>query len=100
FLRVPGWSRGAALKVNGQRVVNFERVRGYAHVRRNWKRGDTVEIEFPMPVERVKAHPLVDNNTGRVALMRGPVVYCLESVDNDAAVRTLILPRGVQLTAE
>jgi DUF1680 family protein len=53
-----------------------------------------------MPVERLKSHPLVESNVGRVALMRGPVVYCLESIDNDEPMATLIFPRDSELTAE
>ncbi len=47
-----------------------------------WTPGDTVDIEFPMPVRRVHSHPAVTANRGRVALQRGPVVYCLEDADN------------------
>jgi DUF1680 family protein len=85
--------------VNGAAVTPAV-VQGYAEMRRVWKPGTTVDIEFPMPVERVKAHPLVEANAGRVALMRGPLVYCVESFDNETPVQVLSLPLDTELTAE
>lgn len=99
-VRIPGWCRSAALKVNGAPVARMEMVRGYARLHRSWKRGDVIELSMTMPVERVKAHPLVEADTGRVALMRGPVVYCLESVDNGGHVRNIVLPPRAELSAE
>jgi uncharacterized protein len=54
-------------------------------VRRLWRPGDTVCLRLPMPVRRVESHPYVVENAGRVALMRGPLLYCLEQIDNPAA---------------
>ncbi len=68
-----------AIKLNGEPVENPPIVRGYAVLHRTWKPGDRVEVTMPMPVRRVKAHPAVRADTGRVALMRGPIVYCAES---------------------
>jgi DUF1680 family protein len=99
-IRIPGWCRNAQLKVNGVPVHSMERVRGYARLRREWKRGDGIELVMAMPVERVKAHPQVEADVGRVALMRGPIVYCLESLENGEGVRSLMLPRDAKLTAE
>ncbi len=81
MIRIPGWCRGASMKVNGQKVSAGERVRGYVRVERAWRKGDVVELDLPMPVEAVQAHPKVTANIGRVALMRGPLVYCFESID-------------------
>lgn len=83
MLRVPSWSKSFSVRVNGE-AVSIERVRGYARVSRLWKKGDLVEIEMPMPVELVRAHPLVSADIGRVALMRGPLVYCFESADGSS----------------
>ena len=55
---------------------------GYIRIERTWQSGDQVELTLPMPVERIEAHPSVRQDAGRVALQRGPVVYCLEEVDN------------------
>ncbi|MGI6496044.1 MAG: glycoside hydrolase family 127 protein [Kiritimatiellia bacterium] len=82
-VRIPGWCRSAALGVNGRPVSLRRNVRnGYAYVKRAWKAGDTLELDLPMPVECVAAHPSARQASGRVALQRGPVVYCLEEADN------------------
>jgi DUF1680 family protein len=94
-LRIPAWCRGETLKVNGEPVAKLEKSRGYARLDRTWKRGDVVELLLPMPVQVVKAHPRVEADMGKVALTRGPLVYCLESADNRHDVRRLALsPRG------
>jgi DUF1680 family protein len=104
-LRIPGWvSGGYRLWVNGQREEEEERptkarLGWYTRVERTWKAGDTVELELPMEVERVHADPHVKADAGRVALQRGPIVYCLEGVDNGGRVRNLCLPRDAKLTA-
>jgi len=100
YIRIPGWSRDAAIKVNGQAISSWQKVRGYARLQRTWKKGDTVELALPMPVERVRANPLVKNNIGNVSLMRGPIVYCLESADNTEPLRLLRIPAASNLTVE
>jgi len=117
-VRVPSWCRfssspgelytwadesatnAAELKVNGSLVEKPNMVRGYVLLRRLWKRGDIVELLIPLPALRVKAHPKVEADTGRVALMCGPIVYCLESVDNHDRVRELALPPEAKIFAE
>ncbi|HEY7212768.1 MAG TPA: beta-L-arabinofuranosidase domain-containing protein [Bryobacteraceae bacterium] len=89
MVRIPGWCRNASLTINGQAVSGMEMVRGYARLERLWRPGDVVELIMPMPVEAVKAHPLVEADAGKKALMRGPLVYCLESVDNGLHVRQI-----------
>ena len=96
-LRIPGWARGEAmpsdlyrfepaptgpvsLTVNGK-PVSVRTVRGYAVIDRTWKSGDRVQLILPMPVRRLSAHPGVASDRGRVALQRGPVVYCAEGID-------------------
>ncbi len=82
-LRLPGWCRRPAVRVNGAAADGATRTeRGYALIERRWQDGDTVELDLPMPVERVHAHPAVTADAGRVALQRGPIVYCFEGVDN------------------
>lgn len=96
-LRIPGWCRGAKLKVNGKSMA-AKAEKGYVRVNRRWQEGDVVELHMPMPVERIEAHPRVRQNAGRVALQRGPVVYCLEGVDNGAELHDLVLPLGAKLS--
>jgi len=90
-VRVPAWCRGPSLRVNGETVSIRARSRGYARIERTWKKGDVVELLMPMPVEAVKAHPLVEADAGKAALMRGPLVYCLESADNGDELRRFSL---------
>ncbi len=91
MVRIPEWCRRPTLTVNGERVASTSQTRGYTQIRRTWRKGDTVELEMPMPVEPTKAHPLVEADAGKVALTRGPIVYCLESADNGDAVRRLAI---------
>jgi DUF1680 family protein len=103
FLRIPGWCRGASLRVNGRHLSasgNGGPVSGfnppvpgldeayfpflpgqYAEINHQWKAGDVIELDLPMPVTLVQANPLVEANRNQVAVKRGPVVYCLESPD-------------------
>lgn len=93
-LRIPSWcEEGCEIAVNGETFTEDAPAGIYAEIRRTWQPGDTVRLILPMPVRRVESHPYVPENVGRVALMRGPVLYCLEQVDNpDLDVRDVILP--------
>jgi DUF1680 family protein len=117
-VRIPGWAQGkpvpsdlyryadpqsppVTLKVNGETVAATPGSDGYVHLKRSWKAGDRVELVLPMPVRRVLAHEKVVENKGKVALMRGPVVYCLEGVDHkDVDLFKLSLPSSAELAAE
>lgn len=93
-LRIPGWCRGARVTVNGETVAT-EPVNGYVTINRTWLKGDTVALDLPMPTEKVYANPAVIMDAGRVALKRGPLVYCVEEADNPGGrVQRLRLPRG------
>ncbi len=117
-LRIPGWARGEVvpsdlyrfegaapasgikLSVNGKRET-FEMDKGYATIARDWKKGDSIELELPMPVSRVTANEQVAADRGRVALERGPLVYCAEWPDSpDKHVRNLLLADSEKLTAQ
>ena len=89
-LRIPGWAENAVVTVNGGAASLETRPGTYYELRRRWAPGDTVELDLPMPVVMLESHPLVEENRNHVAVMRGPVVYCLESAD---------LPTGVDLSA-
>jgi len=79
--RIPAWCKDYTLTVNGQ-AVNAPVDNGYAVLDRKWKDGDSVELIFEMPVEVVAADPRVKEDVGKRAIQRGPLVYCLEEVDN------------------
>lgn len=101
-LRIPGWCKKAALLVNeAEYTLNAQTVQdGYVHIARTWQAGDSVELILDMPVERMRSHPLVRQNAGKVALQRGPLVYCLEQADNGANLHELVLPADVSLEAK
>jgi DUF1680 family protein len=99
-LRIPGWCHGVPeLFVNGKAIKTLRPDKGYVKVARTWTKGDNVRLILPMPVERVHADPRVLADVGRTALQRGPVVYCLEGVDNPGPVRHLCLPPKSELSA-
>lgn len=100
-LRIPGWAKGATVKINGEGFDHIPLIKnGYVYINRNWKAEDTVELVFPMVIERIQSNPQVRQNVGKVALQRGPIVYCLEQVDNDENLHGFFLPRDAELTAE
>jgi DUF1680 family protein len=103
FLRVPAWcEEGATLEVNDEAHEAPLTPGTYVALQRDWRPGDTVRLRLPMPIRRVACHPHVAENAGRVALLRGPVLYCLEAADNPdiADQRDLILPDDAGLAAE
>jgi hypothetical protein len=115
-VRIPGWARGVPVpsdlyryldpspatvevRVNGQKVPVDKTDKGYLPIERTWARGDRVQIRFSLPIRRVVAHPNVEADRGLVALERGPVVYCLEEVDNPAGVFSIVLSDKSKLVA-
>lgn len=98
YLRIPGWCEEPfRLAVNGEGVASPTVRNGYVELRRHWQQGDVVRLDLPMPVRRVYADPRVRANVGRVALARGPIVYCVEQADHPDGVRNLSLPRDAVL---
>lgn len=106
-IRIPGWAKGQPvpgdlyayisgqtclpeIKVNGSPVA-YTTDKGYAVIDRKWKHGDVVFFSLPMQVQRVVSNEKVVENTGKVALERGPVVYCFEDVDNGYELNSLVL---------
>jgi hypothetical protein len=99
-LRIPGWAGpDAELTVNGQPVDGQVVPGSYAEVRRDWRVGDVVRLALPMPVRRIEAHPYVTEDTRRVALMRGPLLFCVEQADNPGVeLRDVVLRDGTEFT--
>jgi uncharacterized protein len=114
-LRVPAWARGEAapgglyrfartadlspaitIAVNG-RPSPITIDKGYVRIARRWRKGDTIVLDLPMPVERVVAHDRVLEDRGKTAIQRGPIIYCLEGVDNDGHVLDRTLPANATL---
>ena len=116
YVRIPGWTGDqvmagdlyrflradrspVTLKVNG-RSVNPTMSNGYARINRKWKPGDSIELSLPMPVRRILANPRVKDDAGRVALERGPLVYCAEWPDNGGHALNLVVPDDAQFHTE
>ena len=101
LLRIPHWVERATLKVNRADVGMSVQPGTYAEVRRVWAPGDVVELHLPMTARLMAAHPLVEECRNQVAVMRGPVVYCLEGHDlpDGMPLHEIHLPRDIQLTA-
>lgn len=82
-VRIPGWCQsGATLSVNGDLLPQTLQGGSYATIQRKWQAGDTVLLNLPMPVQQWQSHPKIHENAGRIALSRGPVLYCMEAVDH------------------
>jgi uncharacterized protein len=88
YVRIPGWAEGAKVTVNGKAQAGAEPGK-YLPIRRRWSAGDSIRLEMQMTPQVLQANPRVASDTGRVAVQRGPLVYCLEELDQ---------PGGVSLT--
>jgi DUF1680 family protein len=100
FLRIPSWCEAAQVHINGEAAEAEARPGSFLELHRQWRTGDTVRLSLPMPVRRVECHPYVANNSGRVALTRGPLVYCLEGTDHPGTdLREIVLPAEAELNA-
>lgn len=95
-LRIPAWAKGAKVAVNGQAIA-LEGVTtdGYARIEREWRSGDVVQLDLPLVPRAVRANPKVRQDQGRVSVMRGPLVYCLEGVDNAPGLNSILLGDGL-----
>lgn len=115
-IRIPGWAKQEAiasslywfgqqqnqpveLKINGQAYA-YTMDKGYAILNREWKNGDVVELNLPMPVQRVYCNDKVTDNRGLVSLQRGPLTYCAEWTDNNQRTSNLVLPANAVLMPE
>ncbi|MBX5001907.1 glycoside hydrolase family 127 protein [Rhizobium lentis] len=93
-LRIPGWAEGATLSVNGEMLdLGVDIQDGYARIDRQWTDGDRVALYLPLSLRPQYANPKVRQDVGRVALMRGPLVYCVETTDNGEDLNAIVLPR-------
>lgn len=118
LVRIPGWARGEAMPsnlysfqstmriqaqvpitVNGQPVEHTMQ-NGYAVIKRKWKKNDVVEVQLPMNVERIVANENVKSDIGKVALQRGPIVYCAEWADNNGRAANIVMPENATFTTE
>jgi len=116
-LRVPGWAQNEAvpgdlyhylnnneneivLKINGKEK-KYSLVKGYLIISRKWKKGDIVELDMPMPVRKVIAHKNVEADIDKVAIQKGPIVFCAEGIDQkDNHVLNLVYDPETTLESE
>ncbi len=101
-LRVPGWADGATVAVNGVAPGKAPEAGSYLAIRRAWKAGDTIELNLPMRPRLLEAHPKAEQLRNQIAVMRGPLLYCLESKDLPAGtdLNNILLPEDIRLTPE
>jgi len=116
MIRIPGWSRSQAIpsdlytfndrsakkiiiKVNG-RAVAYQMEKGYAVINREWKRGDKIQLDLPMPVKEVIANKALNVDSNKIALQRGPIMYCGEWKDNSGTVSNVIIPHNTAIRSQ
>ncbi|MBN2270916.1 MAG: glycoside hydrolase family 127 protein [Sedimentisphaerales bacterium] len=99
YMNVAG-QKGASFELNGEPAFGAAVEGGYFCITRKWKQGDSVKFDLPMGIRRVLAHENVEADRGRVAIERGPIVYCAEWPDNLAGVHNLVLTDDAKLTTE
>ena len=116
LIRIPGWAQNEAMPsdlysfqhelnnkiiitINGK-PVDYNMENGYAVLKRNWSKNDKVEVKFPMEIRKVTANKNVKDDLGKVALQRGPLMYCAESMDNNGKASNFILPENTVFTSD
>ena len=87
-----------SLKMNGK-PATYSYENGYALIEAEWKKGDMVEIDFPMEVRKIVAKDSLKQNNSRIAIQRGPLVYCIEGADNDNKAWNIVVPENTSFTA-
>lgn len=115
-IRIPGWALGKAIPfdlysfkdksdsevkilINGA-SVKYSLENGYAVLEKSWKKGDIIEVKLPMEVRRVIADEKLKDNLGKVALQRGPIMYCAEWTDNEGAASNIIIPSSAKFSTQ
>jgi DUF1680 family protein len=101
-LRIPDWCKKYTLKLNDKPIkpTRSNPDNGYISIIQSGKSKSIIQLNLDMSIERVHAHPSVMADVGRVALQRGPIVYCLEEEDNGSNIDSLVLPKSSEITAE
>ncbi len=101
-LRIPGWVEvGATIAINGEALDLPLAAGEYLELDRDWNAGDRVLLRLPMPARRIVSNPRVLENVGRVALARGPLLYCLEGLDlGGADPSEVVIPAGTAIASQ
>jgi DUF1680 family protein len=98
-LRIPGWAKSATLSVDGKPIDTALTPGAYAMLERTWRAGTMIELNLAMPAQLIESHPLVEETRNHLAVKRGPIVYCLESIDLPEAMSLadVRIPTNVKL---
>jgi uncharacterized protein len=116
MIRIPGWTQNSVMpsdlysfvnannskveiKINGQ-PGEYTMQKGYASINRKWKKGDVIEVNLPMETKLIRANENLKDDIGKLAVERGPLVYCAEWKDNDGKTSNIILPTNTKFTSE
>ena len=101
-VRIPGWASNAVVKVDGESAANPPVAGTYLGVKRKWKDGDRIELDLPMAPRLMESNPKVEQLRNQVAIMRGPVLYCLESKDlpQNIDLNDVCIPSDISLKDE
>jgi DUF1680 family protein len=115
MIRIPGWARNEAMPsdlysfnkvsdkkaiitINGKEI-DYKIENGYAVLARTWKKNDVIEVKLPMEVRKVVANVNVKSDVGKVALQRGPLMYCAEWIDNNGKASNIVVPANTEFQA-
>ncbi|SHE73362.1 hypothetical protein SAMN05444362_10261 [Dysgonomonas macrotermitis] len=99
FLRIPEWAKGASILINGKQSDTKITSGTYAEIKGTWKKGDEIVLDMPLHARLVESNPLVEETRNQTAVMYGPMVYCLESIDLPAntSIYDVVIPANIQL---
>jgi uncharacterized protein len=116
LVRIPGWAKNDAIpsdlysfKTNSEdktiitingKAIDYSMKNGYAVLNRTWKKNDLINMSLPMEVRRVVANKNVKNDIGKVALQRGPIIFCAEWIDNNGKAANIVMPADTKFSAE
>ena len=98
FIRVPEWDQNMKVEINGNNV-SFKKIKGYAQIKRTWKEGDEVSLSFDLKPRVVRSLSKVRYNVQRACVFRGPLLYCMESIDNGPYLNQILMNQDQKLEA-
>jgi uncharacterized protein len=115
-IRIPGWAKGVAIpsdlyhfnnhtsnkiniSINGK-LTAYSVVNGYAVLNRRWKPGDVITMQLPMDVQTIQSNPNLIDNIGKIALQKGPLLYCAESADNSGSISSFIFQNNCTFSSQ
>ena len=98
FIRVPEWDQNMKVEINGNNV-SFKKIKGYAQIKRTWKEGDEVSLSFDLKPRVVRSLSKVRYNVQRACVFRGPILYCMESIDNGPYLNQILMNQDQKLEA-